>query len=68
MAGRNIVIKKVKQGKVRKFEGKIVKPCLYNGKWLGHGKYLAAMIDDQLVLDKDGKPILFHSLGRLENP
>lgn len=31
---------------LRKYKGKTVKPVLYNGKWKGHGKYIAAQFED----------------------
>lgn len=51
--------------RVRTFNGKPVQNCLYNGLACGHGKYFAAMIDGQLVLDENGKPIPFRDLGEL---
>lgn len=50
---------------VRKLGDKVVKTCLYNGASCGHGKYFAAMIDDQLVLDEMGKPVPYRKCGAL---
>lgn len=52
--------------KVRMFNGKLVKNVLYNGKAVGHGKYFAAEVDGELLLDADGKPVPFRSTGTLE--
>lgn len=52
--------------RVRKLDGKIVKPALYNGIACGHGKYFAAMVEDKMLLDDNGKPRPFKSVGRLE--
>lgn len=47
--------------------GKTVRPCLYVGKYAGHGRYMAAQIDDQpgvtqLVCDPDGKPYAYRDI------
>lgn len=52
--------------RIRKFNGKIVKACLYNGRAIGHGKYFAAEIDGDLVVDENGKPVPFQRCGQLE--
>ncbi len=49
--------------KGKTFNGKAVKPVLYVGSHVGHGKYIAAQYEDgQLVSDKDGKPVLWDSI------
>lgn len=65
MAGAKTGTNKGRGGRVRKYNGQIVKPCLYNGNAQGHGKYFAAMIGDQLVLDPTGKPYVFRECGQL---
>lgn len=52
--------------KVRRYEGQIVKSVLYNGRACGHGRYFAAEINGQLVLDPAGRPIEYRTLGTLE--
>lgn len=52
--------------RVWKLNGKVVKPCLYNGSAIGHGKYYAAEVDGQLIYDDAGRPAHFRSVGRLE--
>lgn len=51
--------------RVRMFNGKVVQNCLYNGIATGHGKYFAAMVDGQLILDETGRPLPFRSVGEL---
>jgi hypothetical protein len=46
-------------------DGKIVKPVLYAGRHEGHGTYMAGAIEGELVLDKNGKPLPFKSIGIL---
>lgn len=65
MAGHFVGRKVVPNQKTRKLDGKVVKTCLYNGRALGHGKYFAAMIDDQFVLDENGKPCKWAAVGEL---
>lgn len=59
--------RKVIEGqRVRKLDGKLVKPVLYNGRAVGHGKFFAASIDGELLLDETGKPIPIREVGALE--
>jgi hypothetical protein len=53
--------------RIRKLNGEIVRPVLYNGRGVGYGKYFAASINNQLVLDPNGKPFGFHRVGQLES-
>lgn len=53
--------------RVRKLDGKLVKPVLYFGRHAGHGKYFAALVEDKLLLDESGKPRPFRSVGQLEH-
>lgn len=66
MAGAKTASRKSESQRVRRLDGKEVKPVLYNGRNIGHGKYLAASIDGELVLDESGKPFPFHETGALE--
>ena len=52
-------------GRVRMLNGQKVVPVLYNGSALGHGKYLAGSINENLILDEDKKPIQFSKIGEL---
>ena len=49
--------------KLRRLNGKVVRPVLYNGRALGHGKYFAGEVDNQLVCDAQGKPFYFKTIG-----
>ncbi|MBL28700.1 MAG: hypothetical protein CMM50_14230 [Rhodospirillaceae bacterium] len=43
---------------VKVFEGKKVKPVLYVGSWVGHGRYIAAQDEaGKLATDAKDKPI-----------
>ncbi len=45
------------------YDGKPVKPVLYVGKWVGHGRYVAAQDESgTLVRDSKGRPVPFASL------
>ena len=50
------------QGK--EYDGKKIKPALYDGRSLGHGKYVAAQYDNgALVLDGNtGKPVAWATI------
>jgi hypothetical protein len=43
---------------VKSFEGKKVKPVLYVGTAVGHGRYIAGQDESgKMILDRGGKPI-----------
>jgi len=45
------------------YEGRTVRPVLYVGTALGHGRYIAAQDESgNLVLDRDGKPIPYSDI------
>lgn len=45
------------------YGGKVVKPVLYLGSHVGHGRYVAAQDESgTMVKDKQGKPIPFRQL------
>ena len=51
------------KGTEKLYEGKVVKPVLYIGTHIGHGKYMAVQYDGgKMALDKSGKPILWDSI------
>jgi hypothetical protein len=58
--------KDLKGMKVRKLDGKTVKPTLFNGKAAGQGKYLSGEVDGIIVVDQNGRPIPFRSIGSME--
>lgn len=50
-------------GVKKTFNGKIVKPVLYVGTYVGHGKYMAVQYEDgQMALDNNKKPLLWDSI------
>lgn len=49
--------------KGKTYEGKAVKPVLYIGSHVGHGKYISAQFEDgKMVTDKDGKPVMWDAI------
>ncbi len=45
------------------FEGKKVKPVLYVGTAVGHGRYIAAQDESgNLVMGRDGRPIAYRDI------
>jgi hypothetical protein len=50
-------------GEDKTFEGKKVKPVLYVGTAVGHGRYIAAQDESgKLIMGRDGKPIAFRDI------
>ena len=48
---------------MKTWEGKKVKPALYVGTAVGHGRYMAAQDEGgKLVLDREGKPLAFRDI------
>ena len=43
----------------RLFDGKIVMPAKYYGSLAGIGNYTAGMVNGELILDEEGKPMHF---------
>lgn len=52
--------------KVRKLDGKVVRPVLYNGQGIGAGKYFTGEVDGKLVLNEAGLPIPLREIGNVE--
>ncbi len=51
----------VSEGKV--FEGKKVKPVLYVGTAIGHGRYIAVQDEGgKLIMGRDGRPVAFRDI------
>jgi hypothetical protein len=45
------------------FDGKKVKPCLYVGTAVGHGRYIAAQDESgKLIVDHDGRPVAYRAI------
>jgi hypothetical protein len=50
-------------GEDKTFEGKKVKPVLYVGTAVGHGRYIAAQDESgKLIMGRDGQPIAFRDI------
>jgi hypothetical protein len=50
-------------GEAKVFEGKKVKPVLYVGTAVGHGRYIAAQDESgKLIMGRDGQPIAFRDI------
>lgn len=52
--------------KTRKLDGQVVRQVLYNGRAAGHGKYFAAEVNGKLLMDQQGRPLEWRSVGTLE--
>jgi hypothetical protein len=52
-----------KDTKGKTFNGKPVKPVLYIGTHVGHGKYVAVQYEDgKMATDEGGKPIMWDAI------
>lgn len=54
---------RVKISNYKTLNGKTVRPVLYAGRSIGHGHYMAGMVDDVLVTDKNGIPIPYKQIN-----
>ena len=53
----------IRQFQRKKFyQGKELKPCLYDGRATKNGKYMSGHIDGDIVRNADGKPIAYHDI------
>lgn len=51
------------QQQAKTFDGKKIKPALYVGTALGHGRYIAAQDESgKLILDRGGKPVAYSAI------
>ena len=58
MASKNNPSRRNRQQQEKMFDGKKVKPVLYVGSHVGHGRYMATQEEGgKLVTDKSGKPV-----------
>ncbi|TFH09133.1 MAG: hypothetical protein E4H14_05055 [Candidatus Thorarchaeota archaeon] len=65
MATAKTAIKKIEGLRKWMLDDKEIKPVLYVGRAVGHGRYFACMVDGVMVLDNDGVPVPFRQLGQL---
>ena len=50
-------------GEDKTFDGKKVKPVLYVGTAVGHGRYIAVQDEGgKLIMGRDGKPVAFRDI------
>lgn len=51
------------QQQVKMIDGKKIKPALYVGTAIGHGRYIAAQDEGgKLVVDREGRPMAYRDL------
>lgn len=50
----------------RMYQGKVVKATKYFGRPVGHGIYMAGLVDGKLVMDATGRPLPLREVGSLE--
>lgn len=51
------------KGAKKTYNGKEVKPVLYIGTHVGHGKYMAVQFEDgKMAMDKNNKPLVWDSI------
>jgi hypothetical protein len=50
-------------GSAKTYEGQKVKPVLYVGTAIGHGRYIAVQDEGgKLIMGRDGKPVAFRDI------
>ncbi len=63
MASKNNPARRGRADQQKTFDGKPVKPVLYIGSHVGHGRYVAAQDESgKLIIDQAGKPIPFSQI------
>ena len=63
MASKNNPSRRGRTDQDKLFDGKKVKPVLYIGSHVGHGRYMATQEENgKLVMDKEGKPIPYSQI------
>lgn len=46
----------------KRINGEVCKPVLFAGKHVGYGNYMAGVVNGELVVDKNGKPIPYKQI------
>jgi hypothetical protein len=54
---------RIKEVNYKTLTGQIIRPVLYAGNAVGHGKYMAGMIGDKLILDQNNIPIPYSKIS-----
>ena len=63
MPSKNNPSRRNSQNQEKMFDGKKVKPVLYVGSHVGHGRYMATQEESgKLITDKEGKPIPYSQI------
>jgi len=44
------------------YQGKEMKPCLYDGRAVGNGKYMSGTIEGEIIVDHNNKPIPYRAI------
>lgn len=64
MASKNNPTRRSGGSNQKEIDGKAVKPVLYVGSLVGHGRYVAAQDENgSLVRDPAGKPVPYRQIG-----
>jgi len=51
--------------RVRMLDGEPVRPVLYNGRGIGHGKYFTGEVKGQVICNDKGVPMYLRDIGDL---
>jgi len=63
MASKNNPARRTGASTDKEYEGKKVKPVLYVGSFVGHGRFVAAQDEGgKMITDAEGKPIPYGQL------
>lgn len=63
MVSKNNPARRAEAKQEKTYQGKVVKPVLYVGTHVGHGRFVAAQDEGgTMVTDKQGKPIPFRQI------
>ncbi len=63
MSSKNNPAQRGRPAEEKTFEGKKVKPVLYVGSHVGHGRYIATQDEaGKLITDTSGKPVPFKQI------
>jgi len=52
----------VKKNSYKTLNGETIRPCMYVGKQIGHGNYMAGVCNGKLIRDKDGRPLVYKQI------
>jgi len=60
--GKTAVGRRVSNDSYKRINGEVCKPVLFAGKHAGYGTYMAGVVNGEMVVDNNGKPVPYKQI------